>query len=135
MRHRLTLTITSVLSVLLFTVHWADDVARGIDKGGASAFWALVVLAVFLYGALFLVERRAGLVIILLASALGLGIPVLHMRGIALAGGRFANPSGAFFWVWTLLALGVTAALSVILAGRALWNLRQATSPPDRGGE
>lgn len=129
MKDRIALSITSVLSILLFTVHWADDVARGIDKGGAGAFWAFFVLAAWLYGALLLAERRSGLVIILVASVLGVGIPVLHMRAVGLAGGKFNNPTGVFFWVWTLLALGVTAAFSLILSARSLWNLRGQSAP------
>jgi hypothetical protein len=45
------------------------------------------------------------------------------MRGAGLVGGRIANSGGEFFWVWTLMALGVTATFSVILSARALWSL------------
>jgi hypothetical protein len=34
-----------------------------------------------------------------------------------------ANSSGTFFWVWTLITLGVTALFSVILSVRGLWGL------------
>jgi len=37
MHERVTLTITSLLSVLLFTFHWADEIARGIEPGTLSA--------------------------------------------------------------------------------------------------
>ena len=40
-------------------------------------------------------------------------------------GSRIANSSGAFFFVWTLIALGVTALFSVILSVRGLWSLRR----------
>jgi hypothetical protein len=33
-----------------------------------------------------------------------------------------AKSSGAFFFIWTLLALGVTALFSVILSMRGLWE-------------
>jgi len=36
-----------------------------------------------------------------------------------------AKSSGGFFFVWTLLALGVTAVFSVILSARGLWSLRR----------
>ena len=72
-----------------------------------------------------LAERRSGYVIILLGSLLGSGVPVLHMRGAGLVGGHVADSSGVFFWVWTLLALGVTAIFSVILSARGLWRLRR----------
>ena len=50
--------------------------------------------------------------IVLLLSILGAGIPVVHMMGTGLVGGRLANSSGVFFWVWTLIALGVTASFA-----------------------
>ena len=37
-------------------------------------------------------------------------------------GGKIVKSSGAFFFIWTLLALGVTALFSVILSSRALWD-------------
>jgi hypothetical protein len=65
--------------------------------------------------------------IILLGSLLASFVPVLHMHGAGIVGGRIAvNSSGAFFWVWTLIALGASGVLSVVLSGRALWNLRRS---------
>jgi hypothetical protein len=43
-------------------------------------------------------------------------------------GGGIAESGGAFFFVWTLLALGVTAVFSVILSARGLWSLRAGKS-------
>jgi hypothetical protein len=62
MKHNLTLTITSLLSILLVTFHFSDD------------------------------------------------------------------SSGIFFFVWTLIALGVSAAVSVILSARGLWSLEWGKS-------
>ena len=45
------------------------------------------------------------------------------MRGAGLVGGEIANSSGVFFWVWTLIALGVSGSFSVILSVRGLWSL------------
>jgi len=70
---------------------------------------------------LVLAERRSGYVIIPLGSLLGLVVPVIHMKGAGV-GGAIAKSGGAFFFIWTLLALGVTALFSVILAGRGLWE-------------
>ena len=36
MRDQVTLTITSLLSVLLFSLHWADEVARGLEPPTAG---------------------------------------------------------------------------------------------------
>jgi hypothetical protein len=47
------------------------------------------------------------------------------MMGSGLVGGAIANSSGVFFWVWTLIALGVTSIFSVILSARGLWSLQR----------
>ncbi len=56
------LTITSLLSILLLTLHVTDDIVHGISKA-EPANTALIVSAVFLYGTLVLAERRLGQVI------------------------------------------------------------------------
>ena len=124
MKQTVTLTITSLLSILLVTFHVSDDVVRGMEKGGVSNLTVVPILVVWLYGTLALAERRSGYVILLVLSLLALGVPVIHMMGKGVgAGSRIANSSGAFFFVWTLIALGVTALFSVILSARGLWTL------------
>ena len=126
MKHRITPTIMSLLSILLFSFHWADEVARGLEPGTVSAVWGLLVLAVWLAATLVFPERRWALVIILLASILASAVPVLHMRGRGLVLGRYGttNANAMFFWVWTNIALGVSGTLSAVLAVRGLWSLR-----------
>jgi hypothetical protein len=124
MRQNLMLTITSLLSILFFAFHWADDIVRGISPGGVSGLGGVLILVLWLYGTLVLAERRSGHIIMLLGGMGGLGVLVLHMRGAGLVGGRIANSSGVFFWLWTLIALGVTSSFSAILAARGLWSLQ-----------
>jgi hypothetical protein len=126
MKHRVTLTIMSLLSILLFSLHWADEVARGLEPGTVSAAWGLLILAVWLSATLVFPERRWGLVIILLGSILASGVPVLHMQGRGLVLGRYGttNANAMFFWVWTNIALGVSGMLSLVLSVRELWSLR-----------
>jgi hypothetical protein len=88
------------------------------------------MLVVWLYGTVVLAERRSGYIIILLGSILGSGVPVVHMIGKGLVGGRIANSSGIFFWVWTLMTLQVTAIFSLILSARALWSLKWRRRAP-----
>ena len=129
MKHRVTLTITSLLSILLFSLHWADEISRGLEKGTMSSFGGLLILAVWLCGAL-VIGGRFGLVILLLASILASGVPVLHMQGIGLIGGRIpVNSSGALFWVWTNIALAASGMVSFVLAVLALWNTRRVRQP------
>jgi hypothetical protein len=116
------LTITSLLSILLVTIHISEDVVRGFEPGGLKNISGGLMMVVWLYGTLVLAERRSGYIIILLGSILGSGIPVIHMTGAGLVGGRIANSSGKLFWVWTLLALQVTAIFSLILSARGLWS-------------
>jgi hypothetical protein len=125
MKHHPTLTISSLLSILLFSLHWADEVARGFEPGTISAVGGLLILAVWLCATLVFGDRRAGLVIVLLGAILASGVPVLHMTGRGLIGGQIAaNSSGALFWVWTNIALGANGMLSLVLSVRALWSLK-----------
>jgi hypothetical protein len=125
MKDTVTLTITSLLSILLFSLHWADEVARGLEPGTVSGVWGLLILAVWLSATLVFAERQLGLIIILLGSILASGVPILHMQGRGLVGGRYANTSAMFFWVWTNIALGASGMLSLVLSVRGLWSLRR----------
>ena len=128
MKDKATLSITSLLSIVFMTFHWADDIVRGMSPGGVSGLGGVLILIVWLYGTLVLGERRSGYVIMLLGSIGGLGVLVIHMRGAGLVGGRIVNSSGIFFWVWTLIALGVTSTFSIILSARGLWGLQRGQS-------
>ena len=131
MKHQVTLTISSLLSILLFSLHWADEVARGLEPGTLSAVGGFVILAVWLSATLVFADRRWGMVLILLGALLASGVPILHMQGRGLVGGRYANTSAMFFWVWTNIALGASGMLSLVLSARALWILRRGGN--DRG--
>ena len=124
MKPNLTLTITSLLSIFLAVCHLSDDIVRGFEPGGFRHISGILMMAAWLYGTLALSGRRSGFIIILLGSLLGSVMPLAHMRGVGLVGGRVANSSGMFFWVWTLFTLGAIAFFSVILSVRGLWSLR-----------
>ncbi len=129
MKQNVLLTVVSVLTILFLILHLADDIVRGFEKGGLSNLMAVPIAVIWLYGTLVLAERRSGYVIILLGSLLGAFVPVIHFKAAAgVAGGRIAGSSGAFFFVWTLLALGVTAVFSFILSAHGLWKLRRGRS-------
>jgi len=121
MKQNAMLTIASLLSILFMTLHQTDDIVRGMEPGTLFDLIVLPILAVQLYGTLMLAGKRSGYVIILTASLLELVVPVVHMKGAGV-GGAIAKSSGAFFFIWTLLALGVTALFSVILSARGLWE-------------
>ena len=113
------LTITSLLSILLMTLHITDDIVRGISPPAADNIVAVVIFVVWLLGTLVLADRRSGYVIQLLGGLFAAAMPVLHMTGSRYP--AIATSSGGFFFIWTLIAVGVTGTFSVILSARALW--------------
>ena len=125
MKQTAVLTTTSLLSILLLTLHITDDIVRGISKAEPSNT-ALFVLAVLLYGTLVLPERRLGHVIMFLVGLFAAGIPVVHMRGAHYP--EIAASTGGFFFVWTLWALGALGGVTMILSVRGLWSLRRGGS-------
>ncbi len=128
------LTATSLLSILLLSIHVTDDIVRGFDKWGFEKLSFVLILVVWLYGTLLLAERRSGHIIMLLGGLLAALMPAIHMRGT----GAFVKSSGAFFFIWTLFALGAAGTLSVILAARGLRRGTIMTTAehesPDRRG-
>lgn len=124
MTHRRLLTITSLLSIVLFSLHWADEVARGLEPGTISSAGGLLILAVWLSATFVFRERLPGLIVILLGSIMASGVPVLHMMGRGLVLGRYGytNANAMFFWVWTNIALGAAGMLSLVLSVRELWT-------------
>jgi hypothetical protein len=121
MKQNVTLTIASLLSVLFMTLHTTDDIVRGMEPGTLFDLIVLPILAVQLYGTLVLAGERSGYVIVLVVSLLELVVPVVHMKGAGV-GGAIATSNGGYFFIWTLLALGLTALFCVMLSARGLWR-------------
>jgi hypothetical protein len=121
MKQNVTLTIASLLSVLFMLLHMTDDIVRGMEPGKLLDLIVLPILVVQLYATLVLAGKRPGYVLLLLMSLLELVVPIVHMKGAGV-GGAIARSNGAFFFIWTLLALGVTALFCVILSARGLWQ-------------
>lgn len=120
MKPNVILTVTSLLTTILFSIHVTDDIIRGMSEGGARENTIIVlIMLVYLYGILMLAERRLGQVIILLGGLAAATMPLLHARS-ASHGGHVAQSPGGFLFIWTVLALGVTGAFSAILAAREL---------------
>jgi hypothetical protein len=119
-----TLTIMSLSLITLVMAHLAQDVAYGYEPGNLSNLIAVPIAVVWLYGTLMLAGRRTGYIIILLFSLFSLVVPLVHSqgKGFGLAS-RMAYTSGHFFFVFSLLAIGVLGIFSVILCVRGLWSL------------
>ena len=126
MKQSTLLTVTSLLSILFLTVHLTSDFLH--DAGELSLQGVLIsalVLTVLLWGTLVLADQRTGHVIMLLGSLFALAMPVLHLMRASGVAGALARPD-AFFFVWILLALGVTGLFSAALSVRGLVSPKRA---------
>jgi hypothetical protein len=112
------LSVTSLLSVLLLTLHISQDVFFGFDPWGLHHLFGVAILIVVACGALLLRERTSGKVIMLLGGMMAAGMLPLHMRNGVRP--EFLERSGALLFVWILYVLAVTGGLSIVLAVRAL---------------
>ena len=134
MKQTATLTTASLLTILFMTFHLTGDILFRMSPAGLVNLLAVFIFVVQLYGTLVLGGRRAGYIIIFLGSALALVVPVVHMKGTrGVIGGDIGTSSQAFLFVWTILALGITATFSVILSASALlslpWRRSRRASP------
>src|SRR5262245_25028745 len=122
------LSLASVVSALLGAVHLTDDFLRGVDPITQGGFLvSVVILLVWICGALLLTERLAGYLITLIGSIFGLAIVGLHLQATgSVVTGKILTYPGAFRFIWTLLVLSVASAFSLILSARGLWGLRRA---------
>jgi hypothetical protein len=123
MRSNLILTATSLLSIVLFTLHLSDDMVRGFSTPGLDNFTAVAILVVFLYGALLLPGRLSGYIIVFLGSLAAAGMPLIHLRGTHIV--ETVRSDGGFLFYWTVFSLGVTGVFGMILAARGMWELRR----------
>lgn len=128
-KRNLLLPVTSLLSIIFASFHLVDDIVYGSERALLPSVLIVVILSVWLYGALVLAERRSGHIIMLLGSLLGLTVFLVHLTGPGgLPGIHIAQLSGAFFFVWTLLALAVVSLISLMLSALGLWSLARPSA-------
>jgi len=127
MKNSIVLTVFSLLTILLLILHLTTEIAFGLESGGLKNIAGILVVVVWLTGTLVLYERKSGYVLVLVGSLLGTGVPIIHMMGAGLVGGRIGHTHWGLFWVFSNFLLGVTALFSVILSVRGLRSLRRKT--------
>ena len=123
MKHNTALIVLSLLNALFFGLHLTGDIVFGMEKGGREILVGVLILAVYLYGAVGLPQRLAGYIVLLLGGLASAALPVLH-TGRPL-GERFAQLPGGFLFIWTLLTTGATGLVAFVLSVQAIWSLRQ----------
>lgn len=114
MTHHRMLVGASLFSVLLLSLHFAQDAfhARpGTIDAGAGNLTTILITALALSGPLLVPERRSGRLIMLLGALGAIGMPVLHFLG---PGNRSRYPDALLF-IWCLIALGVNGLISLML--------------------
>jgi hypothetical protein len=116
------MTIASLLSILLLPLHVGGDVVRGFDAGGPGHLVVVLILLVLACGTLLLADRRSGHAIMFLGGLAALAMPIIH-RNNGFTPDVARSPGGLFF-MWTLMVLGVTGGLVIILSARGFWKLR-----------
>ena len=128
MTHKKMLAGTSLFSILLLSFHLAQDTLHakpGTTAAGAGNLTGIVILFALLAGTVLLAERRSGQIIMLICAVASMGVAALHFTG----GADLNKHSAALFFVWCLIALGVTGLLSLVLSVseiRRVWNQGRA---------
>lgn len=114
MTHKRLLVGTSFLSVLLLTLHFAQD-AYHSPPGTVEAGWgnltAIVILALMLAGIALVAQRRSGLMIFSLVALAAIAMPALHFSN----NGNRSRYSDALLFIWCLIALGVNGLFSLMM--------------------
>jgi hypothetical protein len=119
------LSVTSIITVLLLSLHISQDIVFGFDPAGLHHLVGVAMLLLIVCGAMLLRERTLGKVIMLLGGVIAAGMLPLHLRhGLR---PEFLEKSGALLFIWTLYVLGVTGTFSTILAVQALRSRRVAS--------
>ena len=124
MKHNTVLIVLSLLNALFFGLHLTGDIVFGMEKGGREILVGVLILAVYLYGAVGLRERLAGYIILLLGGLASAALPVVHTMGRPL-GERFAQLPSGFSFILTLLTMGATGIVAFVLSVQAIWSLQQ----------
>jgi hypothetical protein len=114
MRHKVTLIVMSLLTLVLLTLHLAHDTILQA-QGSVKYPIPVVVFSLWLYATLMAPDRVWGYVIMLLGGLFGAGMIVVH------ADGTVVGKSEGFFFVWTMFALAATGWVTLILSARGLW--------------
>lgn len=131
MKRNTMLTITSLLSILGLSFHITQDALLekpGTWPAGPGNFVVVVALFVYLCGTLLLMGRRSGYIITLICALSAFGMPAIHLTG-----GRF-NPvrhPDPFFFMWILIALGVTGLFGLFLSIQGMRSIRRGSATPN----
>lgn len=93
------LAATSLSAIVLFTIHLADNIVRGMSPGGLENLIGVAILVAWPYDTLVLADRRSGRIIVPLGSLFGAAMPAIHLKGAGVVV-AIARSDGAFLLIW-----------------------------------
>lgn len=114
MKRNVVLTVVSLVTLLLLTLHLTHDTIRQVE-GSVKYPIPVVVFSLLLYATLMASDRVWGYVVMLFGGLFGAAMIVVHAKGLVV------GKSGGFFFVWTMFALSATGWVTFILSARGLW--------------
>ena len=82
MKQTTVLIVLSLLNALFFALHLTGDIVFGLEEGGREILVGVLILAVYLYGAVGLPERLAGYIILLLGGLASAALPVIQRLSV-----------------------------------------------------
>ena len=100
MKHNAVLVVSSLLSILLLTLHITDDIVRGISKAEPSNSALLRPHGRSWHGRSCSANGDRDTSSCSSSGCSRQALPVIHMRGTHC--GEIAKSTGGFFFVWTL---------------------------------
>ena len=121
MKNSTLLATTSFLTLILFAIHWMQDLQFGVDKIGPTSWGGIAILLVWLIGTFLWPERWWSSLIVLFGSILAVGVALLHLQGQTV---QRVAASGDFPWfIFILVLLGAGGAFGLLLSGLRLKTL------------
>ena len=78
MKRDTVLIVLSLLNALFFALHLTGDVVFGIETGGRDILVGVLILAVYLHGAVGLPGRLTGDIVLVLGGLASEAPPVIH---------------------------------------------------------
>ena len=114
----------ALLIIVLVTLHLGGDMVYGYEPARVTGLVGVPIAGLWFYATLSLAGRRLGYVLLLIGSFLAAIVPVVHMSGRGVRE-EVVQSTGGFFFVWILIALAMSATVSLLLSIHGLWRLKQ----------
>jgi hypothetical protein len=108
----------------LLLTHLAGDILFGFERGETIMAVATLIGGAWLAAVLTL-GPRAGYALVLLIACLAPLVPLIHMSGTGIGDDIEGSSFSLFLFVFSLLALGAAAPVSIALSIQGLWRLRR----------